>query len=266
MRALAIECLPGDLPDRITVDVSQLNIGDAVHVRDIQLPQGVTPKVQVDLTAFSVVAPVVEEEPVAAEAEAAAAGPEVITEKKKRAKLLLLLRLGKKKLQKRKKRSNCRHPERIPCTREKSRDPAAKPKVIPRISSTWFIRFTPLRNDGDTIPVEETDPPIRLIAGLGNPGSVPPATRHNIGFMVVDQLVAQFGSAWEKSAKWDALSTKGGAVLLVKPLSFMNRSGYPLFAVAQFYKIEPQEILVVLDNFLPLRPSSTARAGRTGRP
>lgn len=82
LRALAIECLPGDLPDRVTVDVSQLNIGDAIHVRDIELPQGVTPKVQVDLTAFSVVAPVVEEAPVAAEAEAAAAGPEVITEKK----------------------------------------------------------------------------------------------------------------------------------------------------------------------------------------
>jgi large subunit ribosomal protein L25 len=81
LRVLAIECLPGDLPDRITVDVSHLNIGDAIHVRDIQLPQGVTPKVQVDLTAFSVVAPVVEEQPVAAEAEAAA-GPEVITEKK----------------------------------------------------------------------------------------------------------------------------------------------------------------------------------------
>jgi large subunit ribosomal protein L25 len=82
LRALAIECLPTDLPDRITVDVSQLNIGDAIHVRDIQLPQGVTPTVQLDLTAFSVVAPVVEEEPVAAEAEAAATEPEVITEKK----------------------------------------------------------------------------------------------------------------------------------------------------------------------------------------
>ena len=90
---------------------------------------------------------------------------------------------------------------------------------------------------------------IRLIAGLGNPGSEYVATRHNIGFMVVDQLVAQFGSGWEKSPKWDALSAKCGAVLLVKPLSFMNRSGYPLFAVAQFYKIEPQEILVVLDDF-----------------
>ena len=82
LRTLAIECLPGDLPDRITVDISQLNIGDSIHVRDIQFPPGVTPKVQPDLTAFSVVEPLVEEEPVVAEAEAAAAGPEVITEKK----------------------------------------------------------------------------------------------------------------------------------------------------------------------------------------
>jgi large subunit ribosomal protein L25 len=82
LRALAIECLPADLPDRITVDVSHLNIGDAIHVREIQLPQGVTPTVQLDLTAFSVLAPMVEEEPVAAEAEVAAAEPEVITEKK----------------------------------------------------------------------------------------------------------------------------------------------------------------------------------------
>ena len=82
LRGLAIECLPADLPDRITVDVSQLNIGDAIHVREIQLPQGVTAKVQLDLTAFSVLAPMVEEEPVAAEAEAAATEPEVITEKK----------------------------------------------------------------------------------------------------------------------------------------------------------------------------------------
>src|SRR3989475_11030884 len=81
LRALAIECLPRDLPDRITVDVSQLNIGDSIHVRDIQLPSGVTAKVPADLTAFSVLAPVVEEAPVVAEAEAAA-GPEVITEKK----------------------------------------------------------------------------------------------------------------------------------------------------------------------------------------
>jgi len=102
--------------------------------------------------------------------------------------------------------------------------------------------------------VDETA--IRLIAGLGNPGPEYATTRHNIGFMVIDQLAAQFGSAWEKSvtqAREAVLSAKCGAVLLVKPLSFMNRSGYPVFAVAQFYKIEPQQILVVLDDFaLPL--------------
>src|SRR2546430_11580069 len=80
LRALAIECLPGDLPDRITVNVSQLNIGDSIHVRDIPFPSGVTAKVPADLTVFSVLAPVVEEEPAVAVAEAAAARPEVITE------------------------------------------------------------------------------------------------------------------------------------------------------------------------------------------
>jgi large subunit ribosomal protein L25 len=81
LRSLAIECLPKDLPDVITVDVSALDIGDAIHVREIQLPAGVTTRVQPDLTAFSVLAPTVEEEPVAASAEAPT-GPEVIREKK----------------------------------------------------------------------------------------------------------------------------------------------------------------------------------------
>jgi len=81
LRNLTVECLPRDLPDRITVDVSALNIGDTIHVRDIPMPSGVVPKVQPDLTAFSVVAPAVEEEPAAAAA-TAATGPEVITEKK----------------------------------------------------------------------------------------------------------------------------------------------------------------------------------------
>lgn len=81
LRSLEIECLPRDLPDVITVDVSRLNIGDSIHVRELPLPQGVTTRVPPDLTAFSVLAPTVEEEPVAAEAEAPTA-PEVITAKK----------------------------------------------------------------------------------------------------------------------------------------------------------------------------------------
>src|SRR2546423_2257881 len=81
LRSLAIECLPRDLPDVIRVDVSALDIGDSIHVREIQLPAGVTTRIQQELTAFSVLAPTVEEEPVAATAEAAA-GPEGITGEK----------------------------------------------------------------------------------------------------------------------------------------------------------------------------------------
>jgi len=80
LRSLAIECLPRDLPDVISVDVSALNIGDAIHVRELPLPAGVTTRVPADLTAFSVMAPTVEDETLAAAAPAAA--PEVIKEKK----------------------------------------------------------------------------------------------------------------------------------------------------------------------------------------
>jgi len=80
LRSLSIECLPRDLPDVIRVDVSALNIGDSIHVREIPLPSGVTAKMPPDLTAISVLAPTVEEEP-AAGAEAPTS-PEVIKEKK----------------------------------------------------------------------------------------------------------------------------------------------------------------------------------------
>src|SRR5437879_995808 len=99
LRALTIECLPRDLPDRITVDISQLNIGDSIHVRDIQLPSGVASKVPPDLTAFSVLAPTVEEEPVVAEAEAVA-GPEVIGEKKEEGETAAAPAIPKEKEQK----------------------------------------------------------------------------------------------------------------------------------------------------------------------
>jgi PTH1 family peptidyl-tRNA hydrolase len=112
--------------------------------------------------------------------------------------------------------------------------------------------------------VAEKVPQIRLIAGLGNPGPDYAATRHNIGFMVVDQLATQVGSAWKKSTTWHALSAKCGGALLVKPMAYMNRSGEPLASIAQFYKIEPHEVLIVLDDLaLPLgrvrlRPSGGA--------
>jgi PTH1 family peptidyl-tRNA hydrolase len=111
----------------------------------------------------------------------------------------------------------------------------------------------------------ENHPQIRLVAGLGNPGPEYAATRHNIGFMVVDQLAAQSGSTWERSTRWDALWTECGSALAVKPKSFMNRSGYPIFAIAQFYKIEPRQILVVLDDLaLPLGRLRLRTRGGTG--
>ncbi|MDB6147472.1 MAG: peptidyl-tRNA hydrolase [Spartobacteria bacterium] len=108
--------------------------------------------------------------------------------------------------------------------------------------------------------VTTISPQIRLVAGLGNPGPEYRLTRHNIGFMVLDRFASEAGATWEKASKTDAYTSKCGKVILVKPTSFMNRSGVPLLAIAQFYKIEPTQILVVLDDFalslgrLRLRP------------
>jgi PTH1 family peptidyl-tRNA hydrolase len=113
--------------------------------------------------------------------------------------------------------------------------------------------------------VAEKVPQIRLIAGLGNPGPDYAATRHNIGFMVVDQLATQVGSAWKKSTTWHALSAKCGGALLVKPMAYMNRSGEPLASIAQFYKIEPHEVLIVLDDLaLPLGRVRLRASGGAG--
>src|SRR5213595_1432774 len=115
------------------------------------------------------------------------------------------------------------------------------------------------------MPLGETNPSkIRCVAGLGNPGPEYAGTRHNIGFVVLDHLAAQLKSTWEKSTKWEAFTSRHSELLLAKPISFMNRSGYPLVAIAQFYKFAPSEILVVLDDLaLPvgrirLRPGGGA--------
>ena len=106
---------------------------------------------------------------------------------------------------------------------------------------------------------------IRLVAGLGNPGPEYQQTRHNIGFMVADRLVADLGASWVKFGKAEAAIAKSGDLLVVKPLAFMNRSGFPLLAVAQFYKIEPTDMLIVFDDFaLPLGRLRIRPDGGTG--
>jgi large subunit ribosomal protein L25 len=82
LRSLDIECLPKDLPEVVSVDVSGLDVGDSIHVRHLMLPEGVKALDDADLTVFLVAAPAVVEEPAPAAAAVVAAGPEVIKEKK----------------------------------------------------------------------------------------------------------------------------------------------------------------------------------------
>jgi PTH1 family peptidyl-tRNA hydrolase len=113
--------------------------------------------------------------------------------------------------------------------------------------------------------IETANSKIRLVAGLGNPGPEYQYTRHNIGFLFADRLASRAGMTWEKSSKWGAQWTKLGDVLLVKPMTYMNRSGEPIAAVARFHKIAPAEILVVLDDFsLPLGRLRIRQGGSPG--
>ncbi|PYJ41382.1 MAG: aminoacyl-tRNA hydrolase [Verrucomicrobia bacterium] len=106
---------------------------------------------------------------------------------------------------------------------------------------------------------------MRLVAGLGNPGPDYAGTRHNIGFAVLDFFAQSARTVFERQAKWDAAIARTGAALLMKPLTFMNRSGSALAAVADFYRIGPAEILVVVDDFaLPLGRLRIRESGGPG--
>ena len=112
--------------------------------------------------------------------------------------------------------------------------------------------------------VKEEAAPIRLIAGLGNPGREYQRTRHNIGFMVLDRLASDWQLTWQLSEKWNAAWAKHD-VILMKPATYMNRSGAALSAIANFYKITPAEILVVLDDLaLPLGRLRLRTKGSSG--
>jgi PTH1 family peptidyl-tRNA hydrolase len=98
---------------------------------------------------------------------------------------------------------------------------------------------------------------IRLIVGLGNPGREYETTRHNVGFRWVDELARVQKLNFRNEAKFHGLTARGQfhghEVLLLKPQTFMNASGRSVVALALFYKILPNEILVVHDE-LDLSP------------
>jgi PTH1 family peptidyl-tRNA hydrolase len=109
----------------------------------------------------------------------------------------------------------------------------------------------------------------RLIVGLGNPGETYRDTRHNIGFMVLDEIARRLGAAFREEKRWTGLVAKFTGGYLLKPLTFMNDSGRSVQSVAHFYKATPAQTLVVYDDVdLPLgrlrfRTSGSA-AGHNG--
>ena len=97
---------------------------------------------------------------------------------------------------------------------------------------------------------------MQLLVGLGNPGSQYEHNRHNVGFMAVDEIHRQHAFApWRK--KFQAVVSDGlidgSKVLLMKPVTFMNESGRAIQEALKFYKLSPEQILVIYDE-LDLAP------------
>lgn len=94
--------------------------------------------------------------------------------------------------------------------------------------------------------------PLKLVVGLGNPGLDYARTRHNAGWWFLDVLAEEHGGRWRRESRLNAELSRvrigGGELWLAKPTAFMNRSGGPVAALAQYYRIAPGEILVAHDD------------------
>src|SRR5688572_25689518 len=91
-----------------------------------------------------------------------------------------------------------------------------------------------------------------LVAGLGNPGAEYSRTRHNAGFMVVEQFGKRFDAVWKDAARFQSrvsrVEADGRKVILCEPQTYMNASGEAIAPLAAYYKIPPERILVVVDD------------------
>lgn len=92
--------------------------------------------------------------------------------------------------------------------------------------------------------------PFSLIVGLGNPGRQYEDTRHNVGFMVLDRMATSAGVTFQTSPKWQCHLAKlpDGGTLLLKPQTFMNLSGRAIRQILNFYKWQPEQMLVIYDD------------------
>jgi PTH1 family peptidyl-tRNA hydrolase len=92
---------------------------------------------------------------------------------------------------------------------------------------------------------------LRLVVGLGNPGAKYAATRHNIGFRVLERLAADFAIELGRekfSAGFGRGRIEGQEVVLAKPMAYMNRSGLPVRSLAEFFRISSRDMVVVHDD------------------
>jgi PTH1 family peptidyl-tRNA hydrolase len=109
---------------------------------------------------------------------------------------------------------------------------------------------------------------VKVIVGLGNPGAPYKGTRHNVGFAVVDEIARRAGIAFDNSVA-DALIARwrrpDEAVLLAKPLTFINNSGQAIGELTRYFKIDPGDVLVVVDEIqLPLAKLRARARGSAG--
>jgi PTH1 family peptidyl-tRNA hydrolase len=88
-----------------------------------------------------------------------------------------------------------------------------------------------------------------LVAGLGNPGREYAGHRHNVGHMVVDELARRHGASWRSKFSGDLaeLRIDGARVALLKPMTYMNESGRSVGPAVRFFKLPPEDVLVVHD-------------------
>ena len=94
---------------------------------------------------------------------------------------------------------------------------------------------------------------MKLIVGLGNPGKEYENTRHNVGFIVIDNYTSNLIWSSEKNYMITSSIINGEKILFLKPLTYMNLSGYAVSQVANYYKISPDDILVIHDDLdLPI--------------
>lgn len=109
-----------------------------------------------------------------------------------------------------------------------------KPKKF--ILSTLLIN---LRSPRSHSVARDDNNNMKIIVGLGNPGTKYALTRHNVGFMVADQLAKELGLPWQMNKKFNAEIAKGDGLLLAKPQTFMNLSGEAVRKILSFYKLLP---------------------------